>query len=167
MLALLIKTKQLLQRALEWTVTLMMSALVLVVLWQVFTRYALRHPSSWTDELATLLIVWVALLGASVAFARHAHLGVDVFVARVSQRSRIKWEILVYLLIAFFAGVILTYGGARLVALTLMTHQVSPALGVKIGYVYLALPLSGLFILLFCIEAVAERIANLNAPNQT
>lgn len=166
MLDIILRTKQLLERALEWVVMLMMTALVLVVLWQVFTRYALRDPSSWTDELATLLIVWVALLGASIAFVKQAHLGVDVLTARFSPRNRLRSEILVYLLVAVFAAVILLYGGAKLVALTLMTNQVSPALGVKIGHVYLALPISGFFILIFTIEAIAARMAELNEQKE-
>lgn len=161
MLSLLIKTKQALVKILEWLVIAMMASLVLAVLWQVFTRYVLRNPSSWTDELATLLIIWVALLGASVAFIKQAHLGVDVLVNRLSLRARLRCEIVVYLLVAFFAGMILIYGGIKLVALTLITHQVSPALGLKMGHVYLALPLSGLFILVFAVETIIERLLQL------
>ena len=49
-------------RCLEGLVVLLMGGLVLDVLWQVTSRYLLRRPSAWTDELATLLVIWLALL---------------------------------------------------------------------------------------------------------
>jgi TRAP-type C4-dicarboxylate transport system permease small subunit len=143
---------------LEGVLTLLMGALVLDVLWQVASRYLLRRPSSWTDELATMLIVWVALLGASVAFIRRSHLGVDYFVEKLPPRARLLSELLGYALVGLFAAAVLLVGGIKLVVLTLLTEQVSPALGVKMGYVYLALPVSGGFILLFAVEALVGRI---------
>ncbi len=159
MLPFLINLKKILVRGLEIGVILLMGGLVLDVLWQVFTRYALRSPSSWTDELATLLIIWVALLGSSIAFIRKSHLGVDVLVEKFPRRGQLGIEIGVYGLIGFFAGAILILGGIKLISLALLTNQVSPALGVKMGHVYLALPISGFFILVFALETIAERIA--------
>ena len=159
MTSLLLNAKRWLVRSLEGLVVLLMGALVLDVLWQVTSRYVLRRPSSWTDELATLLIIWVALLGASVAFIRQSHLGVDYFVGKLPPRARRLAELTVFALVGLFAAVVLLLGGVKLVALTLLTHQVSPALGVKMGHVYLALPVSGVFILAFAIESFAARLA--------
>jgi TRAP-type C4-dicarboxylate transport system permease small subunit len=153
-------------RGLEWVVIVLMGGLVLDVLWQVASRYVLRSPSSWTDELATLLIIWVALLGASVAFIRQGHLGVDYFVGKLPQRPRLLIEVCVYLLVAFFALAVLLIGGLKLVGLTLLTGQVSPALGVKMGHVYLALPVSGFFILVFALTTAAQRVAALRGSGR-
>ncbi|HVR35308.1 MAG TPA: TRAP transporter small permease [Methylomirabilota bacterium] len=161
MLKLLVQIKNRLVRLLEGAVILLLGGLVLDVLWQVFSRYVLRNPSSWTDELATLLIIWVALLGSSVAFIRGSHLGVDYFIGRLPERARLGIEVGVYALVGVFATLVLLWGGIKLVSLTLLTGQVSPALGLKMGHVYLALPVSGLFILVFAFEAMAERIATL------
>lgn len=161
MLNWLLRLKRGLVRLLEGLLVLLMGALVLDVLWQVTSRYVVRQPSAWTDELATLLLIWVALLGASVAFLKHSHLGVDYFVARLPARARLWVEVMVYALVGVFAAVVLLLGGGKLVALTLLTAQVSPALGVKMGHVYLALPVSGGFILLFAVEAVVERLLSL------
>jgi len=163
MIKILVQIKNRLVTILEWAVILLMGSLVLDVLWQVASRYLLRNPSAWTDELATLLIIWVALLGSSVAFIKRSHLGVDYFVGKLPERARHLTELLVYVLIAFFAASILMLGGIKLVALTLLTNQVSPALGVKMGHVYLALPVSGIFILLFAVERIAEHLAALRS----
>jgi len=149
-------------KLLEWILILLVAGLVLDVLWQVFSRFVLNDPSSWTDELATLLIIWVAMIGASVAFIRNNHLGVDYFVGKLKPRPRLISEILVQVLICLFAVVVLLLGGAKLVMLTLLTEQVSPALLVEMGHVYIALPLSGLVIALTSIETAIKKIGALN-----
>ena len=43
------------------------AAMVILVVWQVFTRYVLKHPSTWSEELVSYLFAWMALFGASLA----------------------------------------------------------------------------------------------------
>ena len=148
-------------RSLECLIIGLMTTLVLDVTWQVVSRYLLGSPSSWTDELATLLMIWVAMLGASLGFIRQAHLGIDYFVHLLPLKAAKVAQLAVQLMIAFFAGAILLYGGLELVKLTLRTEQVSPALGLKMGLVYLAIPLSGCYILAF---AAADAIALIRRP---
>ena len=156
MLRFLIRSKRFLVRVLEGCVVLLMGTLVLDVLWQVVSRYVARRPSAWTDELATLLVIWLALLGASAAFGRRAHLGVDFLVRQLTPGQRRITEILVHVVVAFFAVAVLMVGGFHLVRLAWLTGQTSPALGVNMGHVYLALPVSGAFILIFALESLLE-----------
>lgn len=139
-------------RILEYAVMVVMAALVIDVVWQVFTRYVIGRQSSWTEELATMLLMWGALLGAAVGFARRAHLGVDYLVNKLDPPSRRIVALYVHLATLLF-GAVMAWGGWKIVSGTLATHQVSPALGLQMGYVYLALPISGLFIVLFAAEA--------------
>ena len=41
-------------------------AMVLLTCWQVFTRYILQNPSSWSEELVSYLFAWASLFGASL-----------------------------------------------------------------------------------------------------
>lgn len=78
----MLRIKLLLDRTLEFIVITTAGILVVDVLWQVFARFFLKDPSSWTEELATFLLIWVTLLGSAVALGRGAHLGIDYFVLR-------------------------------------------------------------------------------------
>jgi len=158
MLNIILKLKAWLVKSLELAVILVMGFLLIDVIWGVFTRYVLGHQSPWTEELAKMLLIWVALLGASIGFLRKSHLGVDYFVNKLSEKSRAIVQMAVYLLAAVFAAVVLIYGGYRLVSLTLTTSQPSPALSIQMGYVYLALPISGFFIMIFSIETAVENL---------
>jgi TRAP-type C4-dicarboxylate transport system permease small subunit len=161
MLWLIIKLKNLLVKGLELAVMLVTGILVVDVVWGVFTRYVLGHQSQWTEELARLLLIWVALLGASIAFIRKSHLGVDYFVGKLNEKWQTIGQILVYLLVAIFAGIVLVYGGCSLVSSALKNSQPTPALNLEMGYVYLAVPISGIFIIIFSIETIIEMISSL------
>jgi len=135
---------------------LAVAALVFDVVWGVFTRHALSEQSKWTEELARYLLVWVSLLGGAVAFGRKAHLGVDYFVGKLDPVARKLMSLASYGVVLFFAVAIFLVGGCRVVADALAMEQMTPALGLKMGYVYLALPISGFFIALFTIENMLE-----------
>ena len=147
-----VKAKKALDKTLELLVTVSMGVLVVDVVWQVLTRYLLKNPSSWTEELATFLMVWVGLLGASVALNRGAHLGIDYLVVKLSPKYALCASLFVFAIIAVFSLLVMVIGGAQLVHRTLATNQVSPALGLKMGYVYLAIPISGFFLVIYSLE---------------
>jgi len=147
-----------LDRSLEALVVLVMAVLVLDVSWQVFTRFILKDPSTWTDELATFLLIWVALLGAAVALKRGAHLGMDYFVEHLTPPRRLYVEVFASLCTGAFSLSVMTVGGAVLVARKLQLQETSPALGLDLGYVYLALPISGFFLTIYSIEHLAGSV---------
>lgn len=161
LLWLTIKLKNLLIKGLELAVILVTGILVIDVVLGVFTRYVLDDQISWTEELARMLLIWVSLLGASVAFIRKSHLGVDYFVNKLNERWRTIGQILVYLLVAIFSCIVLIYGGYSLVSSALKYSQPTPALNIEMGYVYIAVPISGIFITIFSIETIIELIVSL------
>lgn len=152
------KIKNVLDKTLEVVVMVCVAVLVVDVLWQVFTRKVLQNPSKWTEEIAIFLLIWVALLGAAVALSLGAHLGIDYFVGKFSKTKRIASEIVVFLLILIFAVYVMLYGGIDLVQSTFELGQVSPALGIKMGYVYLAVPITGFFMMIYSFLGMCERI---------
>jgi len=150
--------KNFLDKTLEVLVMVAMGVLVLDVLWQVFTRKVLNDPSKWTEELAIFLLIWVSLLGAAVALSLGAHLGIDYFVAKLSKSKRLFTEVLVFVFILGFAGYVMLAGGIDLVKSTLELGQVSPVWGVKMGYVYIAVPVSGFFMVIYSFLGMCQRI---------
>jgi len=129
----------------------LMAFMVLDVTWQVISRFAVRHPSPYTEEIARFLLIWIGLLGASYAYRQMMHLGVDVLVQKLSGNSRLLADAVVHGFVFLFAAFVMVWGGFRLVLLTLELNQISAALQIKIGYVYLVIPLSGLLISFYAI----------------
>jgi len=129
----------------------LMGVMVLDVTWQVLSRYLVKHPSPYTEELARFLLIWIGLLGASYAYRQMMHLGVDVLVQKLQGTARLWADALVHTLVLVFAVFVMGWGGFRLVLLTLELNQLSAALQIKMGYVYVVIPLSGLLITFYAL----------------
>lgn len=140
-------------RALEVFTLSLFGALVVVVLWGVISRYLPGiRPSDWTEEIAIYLLMWISLLGAALTYRHYGHLGVDYFVGKLDASAQ-KWvAVIVELATLSFTLFALVYGGGRLVGETLSTNQLTPFLQIKVGYLYAAVPICGLFMTGFAIE---------------
>lgn len=144
--------------ALGWVLSGLMGLAVLNVLWQVFTRSVLSNPSIYTDELARYLLVWTGLLGAAYAAGKRMHLAIDLLPNRLTGRAHEALALVVELFVFSFAAVVMVFGGLRLVSLTLMLEQTSAALQVPLGYVYLALPISGLLMMFYATLLMIDHV---------
>jgi TRAP-type C4-dicarboxylate transport system permease small subunit len=140
--------------------------MVLTVLWQVFTRLLSRaassggfalpiEPSRWTEELASFLLAWVALLGAAYALRRGEHVGYDALHGRLDAVGQRRLEYFVRGAVICFA-LVLVGGGIGIVRMTLELGQTTPALGWSMGWVYAVAPLSGALLTLFALERVGD-----------
>lgn len=133
--------------------------LLLDVLWGVFTRYLLGDQARWTEELARFLMVWLAFLGAALAYARQAHLGVDILVARMDPSARRIVVLIEHGVVFLFAVLVLGFGGAELFRERYASGQTMPALGILKAWQYLCLPVSGVLIGLIAIGHFTQALA--------
>lgn len=152
MLDKLIKFRKGMTGALNFCLIVAVALLVVDVIWGVFTRYVMGEQAKWTEELARFLLIWVSLLGGAVAFGTRGHLGVDYFVGKFHPDARKLMTIIGHLIVLFFAGSVFLYGGGTIVKEALQLEQVTPALGWKMGHIYLALPISGIFMVIYTLE---------------
>ena len=159
--------RDILVKFLEWFLILAFAVLTLDVLWGVFSRYVLGSQSVWTEELAINLLIWVSLLGAALTYEEKGHLGVDYFVGKLHPDAQKAGAVFVELVVLFFAGFGLLYGGWLLVSETLAAGQVTPALGWQKGYLYTAAPIAGLFFIIFSIEHLIELFSRDSSPGET
>ena len=155
------RTKAFVDRLLEGLLVVIFGVLVVDVLWQVFTRYVMQDPSSFTDELARYLLIWLGLVGASYAFSKRAHLAIDLFVNSRSERGKQIVQLAIEVCVLLFALLVMVVGGMQLVIMTLSLGQTSAALNLPLGYVYLSLPLSGLLIVFYAGIYITERLQEL------
>lgn len=141
---------------------ILMAAIVIDVTWQVLSRFVMGKPSSVTEEIARFLLVWIGLLGAAYAFRTHAHLGLDILTSKLPIDKRVRAEIFSQFMSFGFAASVMVYGGISLVKLQLMLGQTSAALQIKMGYVYIVLPLAGVLICIYAIDNIFNARARLN-----
>ena len=134
----------------------LIAAIVIDVSWQVFTRFIMDDPSSFTEEVANFLLIWASLLGSAYALRLKSHLGIDILTAKMDEQNQTKWEFVIYFFVILFSALVLIWGGFRLVNITLHLNQVSAALRLKVGYVYMILPLTGGLLIFYSLYFINE-----------
>lgn len=143
-------------KILEKFVAALMAILVVDVLWQVISRYVLSAPSSFTDELAGFLLIWVGLFGSAYVAGKNEHLAIDLLVQRSGPARRKFLEIFISLCIIIFSLTVLVVGGSWLVYTRFALDVKSAALEIPLGYVYIVLPISGLLIMFFTADNLSK-----------
>lgn len=135
-----------------------MSVMVINVLWQIISRYFLGSPSSFTDELARYLMIWIGILGAAYVSGRNMHVAIDVLPSRLNIKTQRKLKFIVRILIILFCFFAMVIGGVRLVYITYVLEQYSPALQVPLALVYMVIPISGVLIIYYKISDILKNI---------
>ncbi|WP_233530722.1 TRAP transporter small permease [Gelidibacter salicanalis] len=134
---------------LGYVLAIIMGVMVLNVLWQVFTRFVMGAPSSFTDELARYLMIWIGVLGAAYISGRRMHVAIDLLPMRLNKEKQVKLKIFVNCIIILFCFAALVVGGLRLVYITSILDQRSPALQIPLSVVYAIIPISGALIIYY------------------
>lgn len=129
-------------------------AMVVLTCWQVFTRYILKNPSSWSEELVSYLFAWMALLGASIVVGERGHMNIPIVVDKMGSGAKKALAIFAEVVACVFAAVILVFGGLQITSLAM--GQMTSSLGVAIGIFYIVLPLSGVLNIIYTILNIVD-----------
>lgn len=136
--------------------SLLMGIMLLCVLWQVFTRYVMGEASTFTEELARFLLIWIGMLGAAYISGENGHLAIDLLPQKLEGANKRKLQLGINVIIILFVVVALIIGGGQLVYISYILNQTSAALQVPLAYVYLILPVSGILICYYKILNLME-----------
>ncbi len=133
------------------------SFIVLSVL-QVFTRYILNAPLSWTEEVSTWFLIWMTYVGTYSLLYRDSHARVEVVDEFLGERIA-RW---VHTLWDFVIGVfliVLAYAGIRL--MDLVVYDKTPALGVSYAVVLCIIPIAAILMLITIMIRIYRTLFNL------
>ena len=145
-----------LDKIIELLLVSILSAMVINVLWQIITRYFSASPSSFSDELARYLMIWLGLIGSAYVSGKKEHVSIDYFLKKLNHKKRVLLNRLIDFIILFFAFFVMIIGGGHLVFITIKLEQLSPSLQIPLGFVYSVIPLSGLIIIFYQISNIKK-----------
>lgn len=141
------KIKKILDFIIITLASILLVILVFGALWQVFSRYVLSDPSTFTNELLGILLVWTSMLGATYAFGTNQHLSLTFIKNRLKGKKELIVTIINDLFIVIFTVLVLISGGLEAVNITMA--QTTPILGISVGLAYSILPISGFLIIFY------------------
>ncbi len=124
---------------------------------QVYSRFVLKSPISWSEELLTYLFSWVCFIGTSFAIATRSHFSVDLLVSKLSLKIRRHAEILVYIVVFVFSLFLIIYG---IEAANINKIQRMNILPLSLFWGYIVLPISGFFIAIHTCYQIFETLCS-------
>lgn len=141
--------KKFLSRIVEHVCFILVIILAAVVFFQVFNRFILKAPLPWSEELAMLLFQWVVFLGAAVGVKRMGHFGIDLLVEKLPEKTRRRLELIVPFAIGAIALTLIVEG---IELLKLTRFQLYTTMPISHAWATIAMPISGLLMILYLIQ---------------
>ena len=127
-------------------IVILFGILIFVVFIQVIARYIFNSPFSWSEEIARYIQVWLIFLTSSICIRKGRHILLDYATHYFSSKIKKINEIIGNLIIMIYLFVMTIYGWKTVIAI--FGRQTSPAMQIPLYLIYLALPLSGLLMIL-------------------
>jgi TRAP-type C4-dicarboxylate transport system permease small subunit len=123
------------------------SAMSILVLYQVITRYIFNAPSNISEVVARSLFVWLTMFGGAFVFGRREHMNIEFIRSKFPPKIKICIEMFSELVIAVFAVLVMIIGGFWQASNQMI--QVESMTQIPMGYIYSAIPISGILILFY------------------
>ena len=132
-------------KCLNWVSIISITMMLFIIFLQVIFRYVFHNSLTFSEELARYLFVWTVFLCSAVVARDNGHIIVGVLIERLKGKKAKHVKIAAYIFTMTFVA-ILFYQGLRMMKLSSFQH--SPALGISMSWVYLAIPVA--MFVMFC-----------------
>lgn len=155
----MIKIKQIMDKVLSAVCAVLLAFMSILVGYQVFTRYVLNNPSTFSEDLLTYAFVWMSLLGTALVFGQSDHMRLAIFVDKIKGKGQVALTVITELIILVITVIIFWNGGNAF--MNIGATQLSPTLGIYMYYIYAILPLTGILIIAYCILNIGMALTQL------
>lgn len=148
--------EKILYKTLYYFMVFLMLTMVTVIFIQVIARYIVHNSLTWSEEIGRYTFVWITFFGTALAVKERSHVALDILIKKLPTLLKKIITVVGYLLMISFSCV-LAYAGWKMVMLG--KNQISSALQIQMNYVYLALPLGSIFIILYLMKNLKEDLS--------
>ena len=153
------KFENILNKLEEYMAGLLVLLMTVLIFIQVFFRYILNSPLSWSEELARLCLVWLGFMGSVIALRKGEHIYIGNITKKLSLHKKLIYEIFSYVIIGIILIFLLIFG------LDLVKEQyisTTPALEIYYAWFTIPVPLSACLMLIHICFSIYERIIQIS-----
>lgn len=148
------KLREFLNRLLEKFSVVLMSVMVLLVMWQVISRYVFNSPSTISEVLTRYLFVWLVVVTATYAFGKREHMCISFLKEKLPEAVQRGVNIVIEMLTILFSVTVMIAGGYTMAGKQMV--QIDSTLHIATGVIYSIIPVCGILILIYCICNIAQ-----------
>ena len=149
------KVLELIYRGLVGSGVFLFLGMTTVVCVNIVGRYFFDYSFSWSEEVARYMMIWMTMIGAAMAIRKWSHFRLEFFEHVFGGRARSFFRSLA-LACVLFVGLLLVWQGV--IWLPITNHQLATATQVPMSWIYASLPLAGVLMILFALEAAYDEL---------
>lgn len=147
-------------------IELMMAAsslvLSVVTLLQVVSRFILKNPIAWGQDIVRLSFIYLVFWGGAYCVKEKGHLNIDILLTAVKSKTRYIMELLINIVLLIFFIFIIYYG---FVFTQSGVTQKAPYLDIPMSIYYISLPTAGILMLYYQIKQVINQVKEFKDGN--
>ena len=140
------KLKGIVDRGVNVVIVFLFLIIFASVLLQIFLRYLLNYPLTWSEELSRYLFIMVCLLGWTLATKNKSHIKVNFILDALPPKIRFTAKIFIQMLVLVFAAA-LVYLGSQMTYKSIDVPSITLFFG--FAYIYAFVPISGAIIFFY------------------
>ncbi len=129
----------------RFLMALAMLTLLVFGTWQIFTRWILGNPSTFTDELLRYVLIIAGFIGSAYCFYRDEHLALTLVTDKATGAFKIVLDVFIEACILFFVVYVFIFGGLKLAN---TATNVSSVMHIPMKTLYMIEPICGVLIVL-------------------
>ena len=152
-----------LHTTIEWVCVALLIAMIVVTVYQVFMRSVVNNATSWSEEVALLLMIWFGYLGMALGVRERVHISIEFVFDRLPRRAQMVVEAIGRILVGVFSFAMVREG----VHLTsISTVQRLPATRLPRSSLYIVLVPAGFLMLLYIVETAMKTIRDMRSDRE-
>ena len=129
----------------RFLMALAMLTLLVFGTWQIFTRWILGNPSTFTDELLRYVLIIAGFIGSAYCFYRDEHLALTLITDKAKGPFKLALDIFIEVCILFFVIYVFIFGGFKLAN---TATNVSSVMHIPMKTLFMIEPICGILIVL-------------------
>ena len=126
--------------------------------YQILVRYVFKSPSTISEELISYSFAWMSMFAASYIFGKRDHMRMVFFIEKFTKNAQRTVAVITEVVILLFALGVLVGGGSYITSLSMT--QMTPALKISMGYIYLVIPVCGVMTSIYSILNIVDLMKN-------
>jgi TRAP-type C4-dicarboxylate transport system permease small subunit len=128
--------------------------MVITICYDSLMRYYFKSPTSWSLEINTFLIIYIAVMAAADVQREDAHIRITFFTDKTGAGTQRVIRTVIGLVGAVFCGIMAWYGGLQMLQAAEFSDRVSSTMGTPMVIPYAMLPIGfGALALQFLLQA--------------
>ncbi len=163
----LCSTERKLASAIGWICAFWFGLMIIIIMWQVITRFVLKISVPWTDEAARYLWVTIIFLGAGAAVTDNAHIEINIIGSLLRGQKDLKkrylvskWDDIIRFIITGGLSAFVLYYFIQVTIKVAFLNQVSQAMQIPTWILYIVIDLGFLTVVIHCIFRIIISIVD-------